>query len=198
MEGDSSSSLCRPPSFAAKIVEHTSTNSSWCTWIWKHVPLRCIYIYDIIWCIKFSPGPPNSHRFQRFSKGPAGGVNMEMSKLWTEVTPKLEDQSISSPRSRLKCDGGSSRLPRMWIRCSMFRTWQTVYRLFAHGLHVVSRSLGAMDTETNRTATQLPPEACQKCSNTAAQIQQTKAWHNPNGSLKRETTEKILMIHHGI
>ena len=26
---------------------------------------------------------------------------METSKLWTEVTPKLEDQSISSPRSRL-------------------------------------------------------------------------------------------------
>ena len=51
MEGDSSSSLCGPPSFAAKIVEHTSTNSCWCTWNWKHVPLRCI------WCIKFSPGP---------------------------------------------------------------------------------------------------------------------------------------------
>ena len=33
---------------------------------------------------------------------PVGGVNIEISKLWTEVTPKVDDQSIFSPQlSRL-------------------------------------------------------------------------------------------------
>lgn len=36
------------------------------------------------------------------SMAPVGGVNIDTSKLWTEVTPKLDDQSIFSPQmSRL-------------------------------------------------------------------------------------------------
>ena len=41
------------------------------------------------------------------------------------------------------------------------------------------------------------PEACQERSNTAAQIQETKAWQKPNGNFHREMTEQIVMIHHG-